>query len=280
MVEVSGELNTYKDTTQIQIKNMKSVEIYNTTLLVPSLASEKIKEIEIGLNSFKETIKNETCKIIWNEVLSDSLGSLKPAYLNCPGGIGDVHHAYCGGLAEHSFSMIRVGDLVALYQGLDRDIVLTGCLLHDIGKIQCYHWNLCLEMTDIGRLLHHTSIGYGMLLNMAEKNEISLNNPTFLKLAHIIIAHHEDEGIRKTMFAEANAVAQIDAMDALVTHAVAYSTAPENRNEDTNWTRYCNLTQKQYYIPANLPTIEKPNFPEAEQKNEIDIIDDLFGDEK
>jgi len=279
VVEVSGELNTYKDATQIQIKNMKIVEIYNTTLLVPSLASEKIKEIETGLNSFKETIKNETCKIIWNEVLSNSLGSLKPAYLNCPGGIGDVHHAYCGGLAEHSFSMMRVGDLVALYQGLDRDIVLTGCLLHDIGKIQCYHWNLCLEMTDIGRLLHHTSIGYGMLLNMAEKNEISLKDPTFLKLAHIIIAHHEDEGIRKTMFAEANAVAQIDAMDALVTHAVAYSTAPENRNEDTNWTRYCNLTQKQYFIPANLP-IEKPNFPEAEQKNEIDIIDDLFGEEK
>ena len=297
VVEVFGELNTYKETTQIQIKNMNPVQIYNTTLLVPSLTSEKMKEVKTGLESFKETIKNEVCKIIWDEILSDELGSLKGPYLHCPGGIGDVHHAYCGGLAEHSFSMMREGELVALYQNLDRDIILTGCLLHDVGKIKCYNWELCLEMTDIGRLLHHTSIGYGMLLKIAEKNKISIDDPTFLKLAHIIIAHHEDEGIRKTMFAEANAVAQIDAMDALVTHAVAFSTLPENKNEETNWTKYCSLTQKQYYIPAkqsnpiqtDQPTEKsleqllveknKPGKP-FETKTELPSfdIDDLFGD--
>jgi 3'-5' exoribonuclease len=278
VVEVYGELNTYKETTQIQIKNMNPVEIYDTTLLVPSLMSEKIKEIETGLGSFKETIKNEICKIIWDAILSDTLSSLKGTYLHCPGGIGDVHHAYCGGLAEHSFSMMRIGELVALYhQDLDRDIVLTGCLLHDIGKIKCYNWNLCLEMTDVGRLLHHTSVGYGMLLNIAEKNKISTDDPTFLKLAHIIIAHHEDEGIRKTMFAEANAVAQIDAMDALVTHAVAFSTVPENKNEGTNWTKYCSLTQKQYYIPAK----QSPNPVQTSEPTEQSLdIDDLFGDNK
>ena len=287
VVEVSGELNTYKEATQIQIKNMNLAQIYDTTLLVPSLSPEKIKEIETGLNSFKETIKNEICRKIWNGILSDALGSLKPAYLHCPGGIGDVHHAYCGGLAEHSFSMIKVGDLVSQYQGLDRDIVLTGCLLHDIGKIKCYNWNLCLEMTDVGRLLHHTSIGYGILLSTAEKCEIPTDDPTFLKLAHIIIAHHEDEGIRKTMFAEANAVAQIDAMDALVTHAVAFSTSPENKNENTNWTKYCNLTQKQYYIPVEQDSgpVEQPNPVQEDkptEKAEIPSfdIDDLFGDGK
>jgi hypothetical protein len=138
-------------------------------------------------------------------------------------------------------------------------------------------------MTDIGRLLHHTSIGYGMLLKIAEKNKIPIDDPTFLKLAHIIIAHHEDEGIRKTMFAEASAVAQIDAMDALITHAGVYSRAPENKNEDSNWTRFCNLTQKQYYIPAESKPSTPDTPPQIYDESKISsssLIDDLFGDNK
>jgi 3'-5' exoribonuclease len=282
VVEVSGELNTYKEATQIQIKNMNPVQNYDKALLVPSLPIQRLTEIETSLKSFKISIKNEICKIIWGEILGDPLGSL---YMECPGGVGEVHHNYCGGLAEHSFSMIQIGEVLALQHTLDRDIILTGCLIHDIGKIQCYNWQLCLEMTDIGRLLHHTSVGYGMLLNIAEEKEISIDDPTFLKLAHIIIAHHEEEGIRKTMFAEANAVSHIDALDALVTHAIAYSTAPENKNENTNWTRFCSLTQKQYYIPiAQIaepgPISQTPASKKPEPKKELDIIDDLFGDSK
>jgi len=277
VVEVFGELNTYKDATQIQIKNMNPVQIYNTTLLVPSLPTQKITEIETGLKSFKDSIKNEICKIIWEEILGDHLGSLKPAYLHCPGGIGEVHHNYCGGLAEHSYSMMKIGELVAQYQGLDRDILITGCLIHDIGKIQCYNWELIIEMTDVGRLMHHTFLGYKTLLGFAEVHKIPLDDLTFMKLAHIVIAHHEEEGIRKTMFAEACAVSQIDELDALVTHAVAFSRTPENKTEDSNWTKFCSLTQKQYYVPS----IQKPVEPTSPQESipKENIIDDLFGDE-
>ena len=274
VVEVLGEISSYKDATQIQIKSMSPVQIYNTTLLVPSLPDTKIAEIETGLKTFKNSITNEICKIIWEETLGDHLGSLKPAFLHCPGGIGEVHHSYCGGLAEHSYSMIKIGEVVAQYQGLDRDILLTGCLIHDIGKIQCYDWNLVIEMTDVGRLMHHTFLGYKTLLGFAEYRKIPLDDPTFMKLAHIVIAHHEEEGIRKTMFAEACAVSCIDSLDALVTHAVAFSKNPENKVEDSNWTKFCNLTQKQYYIP----TVQEPIEPVPPQQESKNIIDDLFGD--
>jgi 3'-5' exoribonuclease len=175
-----------------------------------------------------------------------------------------------------------LGGTISQYQGLDLDIILTGCLIHDMGKIQCYNWYLCIEMTDMGRLLHHTSVGYGMLLEIANKRGIPIDDPTFLKLAHIIIAHHEDEGIRKTMFVEANAVSLIDALDALVTHATAYSKAPENKEEDSNWTRFCNLTQRQYYIPKPVEQSPMEKFmakAEDAEKGLIDL-DDLFGEDK
>jgi Predicted HD-superfamily hydrolase len=274
VVNIVGELNSYKGTVQIQLKSMSKAEIYNSTDFVPSLSSEKISCIEKDLKSFEESIKNEVCKKIWTELLCDSIGSLKLPYLHCPGGVGEVHHNYCGGLAEHSFSMMQIGESVSQQQNLDRDIVLTGCLIHDIGKIQCYNWNLVIEMSDAGRLLHHTYMGYGMLLEMAKKTDIQLNDPTFLKLAHIIVSHHEEEGIRKTMFPEANAVAKLDAMDAMITHANVYSTAPENKDGNSNWTKFCNLTQRQYYIPIFQEKI--PDTPP--QTPDTDIIDDLFGD--
>jgi Predicted HD-superfamily hydrolase len=278
VVEVSGELNTYKDATQIQIKSMSPAKDINFDELVPSLPSKKILEICSKLEQIKKSMKNEVCAKIWDEILLDKpfgkIFSFRQSFLTCPGGVGEVHHNYIGGLAEHSYSMMLLGGTICQHQDLDLDIVLTGCLVHDMGKIQCYNWYLCIEMTDIGRLLHHTSVGYGMLLEIAEKRKIPIDNPTFLKLAHIIIAHHEDVGIRKTMFAEANAVSHIDALDALVTHAKTYSMTPENKIEDTNWTKYCNLTQRQYYIPVLQEKI--PDTPP--QTPDTDIIDDLFGD--
>jgi 3'-5' exoribonuclease len=268
VVEVVGELSTFKEVSQIQVKSMAQAKTYDISQLIPSLPPDKIKEIESGLMTFQSKIKNEICEKIWAEIL----GNLRPQYMSCPGGVGEVHHNYIGGLAEHSYSMIRAGELIAQYQNLDSDIVLTGCLIHDIGKINSYHWDLVIEMSDAGRLLHHTFIGYGMLLDIARRLNIPMDDVTFLKLSHIIVAHHEDEGIRKTMFAEAHAVAQVDAMDAMVKHAINFSSIPENKDPNSNWTRFCSLTGRQYYVPSTQPKIE------TEAKAETDVLNDLFAD--
>jgi hypothetical protein len=104
-------------------------------------------------------------------------------------------------------------------------------------------------MTDAGRLFHHTYIGYGMLLQMADILGIPRSDQTLMKLAHIIVSHHEDEGIRKTMLPEATAVAMIDNLNASTNFALGFVGKEENKEADSNWTRFCQLTGRQYYIP-------------------------------
>jgi 3'-5' exoribonuclease len=245
VVKVYGELSNYKDSLQIVLKTISRTEDYNKADIVPSLDPDKIQEVMKGLDKYKETIKDAICKKVWKETLT----TLRAPYSQCPGGIGEVHHSYIGGLAEHSYGMMKISE--GLCNGLDRDIVLTGCLVHDLGKIRCYNWDAVLEMTDAGRLLHHTSIGYGLLLEIIPDHD----SETFLKLAHIIIAHHEEEGIRKTMLPEATAVANLDALDAVLNHSVGFTGKAENIDPGTNWTKFCSLTSRQYYNP---PKKEKP----------------------
>jgi 3'-5' exoribonuclease len=230
-------------------------------------------------------IKNEICRKIWDMIIPEpSLSEswsyptiLSKQFIQCPGGIGEVHHNYIGGLLEHCYGMIRTAETVINYTGLDKDIVLTGCLLHDIGKVDTYDYKIVMEMTDTGRLLHHTIIGFGILKTIAETDfkipiPFTNNDETMLKLAHIIISHHEDEGLRKPMFPEAQAVAALDSMDAAVQHAVMFSTKPENQDPESNWTTFCRLTERQYFVPRKVQEV----IPEPEPKKGTIVIDSMF----
>lgn len=247
VVKASGEVSQYNEQLQLVIKKIEKTDIYDRSLLVPSLSEEKINFYKDALKTINDQLSNPVCKSIWDSILVDE--TICSSFVICPGGVGSVHHNYLGGLLEHSASMVMIASKTAELNQLDHDILVTGCLIHDIGKIRSYSWDTVLEMSDAGRLLHHTSIGYGMMLEFAREKNISLSDPTFLKLCHIIISHHDGEGIRKPMFAEAVAVASIDQYNAIAAHAVGFIKEPGNKEPESNWTRFCSLTGRQYYNP-------------------------------
>jgi 3'-5' exoribonuclease len=252
-VDISGEISTYKDIPQIQIKLIALAKKTNLSEFVPSLEKKRIDELTLSLD--KIVIKNDVCRKIWEEILNPPF---RDKFKSCPGGIGDVHHAYIGGLLDHSACMVQIsqGLIDSQFKDLDKDILITGCLIHDIGKIESYQWDGIPEMTDAGRLFHHTYIGYGMFLQMADKLDILRSDQTFMKLAHIIVSHHEDEGIRKTMLPEATAVAMIDNLNASTNFALSFVGKEENKETDSNWTRFCQLTGRQYYIPKKAENLD------------------------
>jgi 3'-5' exoribonuclease len=151
--------------------------------------------------------------------------------------------------------MVRIAEEVAKdHYGLDKDLLKTGCLVHDIGKMVCYHWDVAIEMSDIGRLLHHTVTGYQMLMGIADELKIPQSDLTLIKLGHIIANHHEDEGIKNTEFPEAVAVGLIDNLNAQVNFTIGYCSKEENRDPNSNWTKYCHLTSRQYFVPRVEPS--------------------------
>jgi 3'-5' exoribonuclease len=101
-----------------------------------------------------------------------------------------MHHAWLGGLLEHILSLMSIADLAARhYSEVNRDLLLTGVLLHDIGKLEELSWGLGFDYTMQGQLLGHITIGIGMV----EKKIAGLPDfPGRLRLLveHLILSHH------------------------------------------------------------------------------------------
>lgn len=259
VIHVVGEANRYNDIPQVIIKKLSSQDSYQAQNFIPSLDDQILNDLEEKLWEFHSIIENDVCKTIWNYVLKE----IFPQFSRCPGGVGNVHHTYIGGLMEHTTSIIVTANDFWKHQNLDRDILLTGALVHDIGKIETYNWHTIIEMSDAGRLLHHTVLGYGMIKEFSNricigpdrKFKLPQNHPDLLKLLHIIISHHEEEGVRKPMFPEAGIISMIDNLDAITNHWTRLISDPNNRAPGTNWTKYNSLVERQFYCPK--PTLSE-----------------------
>ncbi len=158
-----------------------------------------------------------------------------------------MHHAYLGGLLEHTLSMtILVDRLAGHYSGLDMDLLLTGAVLHDIGKIREFEYRYKIDYSDEGRLLTHILIGCQML---DEKIRTLDGFPADLAvmLKHLIVSHHGSREFGspeppKTI--EAVLLNHIDDMDAKVNGIREYMAAHDPTEA---WTPYHYLLGRHFY---------------------------------
>ena len=101
-----------------------------------------------------------------------------------------MHQAYIGGLLEHTLNVVRLCERVAaLYPEVDRDLLITGALLHDIGKVQEYEVRAGIEITDIGRLVGHLVIGHDIVAE-AIAGIRGFPEEKALRLRHMLLSHH------------------------------------------------------------------------------------------
>jgi 3'-5' exoribonuclease len=128
-----------------------------------------------------------------------------------------LHHAWIGGLLEHILSLMGLCDLVAgHYPHINRDLLLTGVFLHDIGKLRELRWGTSFEYTIEGQLLGHITIGMAMI----EKKMNAI--PDFppakrLLVEHLVLSHHgkyEFGSPKLPMTAEAIMLHYLDDLDA------------------------------------------------------------------
>jgi 3'-5' exoribonuclease len=174
------------------------------------------------------------------------------AFCKVPAGVRN-HHAYLGGLLEHVTTLLDGADrLLPLYPDLDRDLVLMGIFLHDIGKVQELSWLRSFSYTDEGQLLGHISIGVEMLSEKAAKVPELTGEPfpreLLLRLKHLILSHHgsyEFGSPRLPMTPEAIAVNCLDNFDAKV-HSFTRD-INDDRNGSSAWTPYSHATQRRLF---------------------------------
>lgn len=160
-----------------------------------------------------------------------------------------AHHAYVHGLLEHTVCVGELArDLSARYRELDRDLLLTGALLHDVGKVREFSLGPPIEYTDEGRLVGHLVIGVAELdARLARLRSF----PAHLadQLRHLILSHHglyEFGSPRRPKTPEAFALHFCDDLDAKL--AIFRRAMAEGAGGDSHWSGYNRLLERFLYL--------------------------------
>jgi len=213
-LKVKGLVNKYKNRFQLTIHKLRKLgetEIEFSDYL-PKTA-RNIDELWQALAAFVASFQNPYLRSLVEAFMSDP--EIAAAYRNAPAA-KTLHHAYIGGLLDHVVSLFRSCDLVCRnYSQINRDLLLTGAFLHDIGKIHELAYNRSFSYTTRGQLLGHMIIELEML---QAKLALVPGFPPELKtlLEHLIISHHgkyEFGSPKLPMFPEALLLHYMDDLD-------------------------------------------------------------------
>ena len=148
-----------------------------------------VAQMEADLRGLLATVQNVHLRCLLGAVFGE--GSATWARFRDAPAAKHYHQAYPHGLLEHSVSVAQaVSSISATFPGIDRDVAVTGALLHDIGKLEAYEVHgEAISMSDHGRLYGEISLGYYRVRREIERME---NFPPALEHAvlHIILSHH------------------------------------------------------------------------------------------
>lgn len=160
-----------------------------------------------------------------------------------------IHHSFYGGLAEHTIGMAKTAEaLCQLYPDLNRDLLLSGVLVHDMGKTIELGGLLSAEYSEEGRLTGHISICHGWLMEVAKELKLEEAEETLL-LRHLILSHHgklEYGSPVLPLIREAEALSTIDNLDARLN---TINSVLENVKEGEWSQRVPSLDGRQFYKP-------------------------------
>lgn len=159
-----------------------------------------------------------------------------------------MHHAYIGGLLEHTVSVITlVYRICNHYQELDRDLLIAGAFLHDIGKIEEFVYDTYIDYSDAGRLVGHTVLGTQMVEDKIRVIE-GFPPDTALVLKHLILSHHGEAqfgAVRLPASREAFALHLVDDLDAKMS-AIGRILA-DSRESDGAWTGFETIFGRHFF---------------------------------
>jgi 3'-5' exoribonuclease len=173
-------------------------------------------------------------------------------FCKVPAGVRN-HHAYLGGLLEHVVTLLDAAErLLPLYPELDRDLLLTGIFLHDIGKVRELSYGRVFSYTDPGQLVGHLVLGVEILNEKVAKVPDLTDEPfpaeLLLRLKHMVLSHHgtyEFGSPKLPMTPEAIALHYLDNLDAKV-HSFTRDIR-EDRNQASAWTPFNQALQRRLF---------------------------------
>ena len=232
-IEVVGDVSNFMGALQMSIKRVRKAQEgeYNPADYLP-VSKYNIEEMYQELVRFIQSVKNPYYAQVLKMYLVDNAGLVKRFKFSSAA--KSVHHGFVGGLLEHTLSVTRLCEFYTkAYPVLNRDLLITASILHDIGKVQELSAFPINDYTDDGQLLGHIMIGAEMVHDAARKIP---GFPAKLEseLKHCILAHHgelEYGSPKKPALVEAVALNMADNTDAkMETFTEIFEAAPDQND--------------------------------------------------
>lgn len=227
---VTGRVELYNGQVQVVVDQIHAAEVTVEDLqsLLPTTTKNiqhMFDEVLAMLGSMNDPAMRALAESYTNDAAMMAAFRQAPAATN-------VHHAWIGGLLEHTHQLMNLADrMLPLYPQLNRDIVLMGLFLHDLGKTLELEWEKGFNYTTDGQLVGHLVRGAIWLqlkaLTAAKSSGLRLSTETVTVLQHIVLSHHgalEHGAAKLPSTPEAIFVALLDNLEAKTTvaiHAVA-----------------------------------------------------------
>jgi 3'-5' exoribonuclease len=248
IVKVRGSVSRYDERAQLKVDQLRAALAGEADKMdmLPATTRD-VAELWTALEAVVASITNPDLKRLLAALLADA--ALAQAFREAPAA-RQLHHAWLGGLLEHVVSLLGLADRVAAhYPMLNRDLLLTGVILHDIGKIRELSWDTGFDYTVEGVLLGHIQMG----VELVEKTIAGLPGfPDRLRtlVVHMILSHHgklEFGSPKLPMIPEAVVLNFVDDLDAKM-QAMAgefEKSAREGRAPDEMTGKVWSLDQRQ-----------------------------------
>ena len=232
LVRVRGRVERFREQLQIELRSIARAEgvAADPARFLP-VAYRDLDELEGFLEHLSREVYDGALKLLLERLLGDQplREQLRQAPCSIPaprsesaprgaGGAGraTAHHAYLGGLLEHTVAVATMAlELCTLHPRLDRDLLLTAAIVHDLGKTREFTYGAEIARSPEGKLLGHIELGLRVL---AAHLPASMSAERRLALEHCVILHHGGDGGAGQRFASAEALAlyRLNGLDAQV----------------------------------------------------------------
>lgn len=242
VVKVSGTVEEYQGALQIRVSSIRLTTETDEVSPKDFLPHSK-RDLKLMKDEFNKRISDISDKYLKKLLKQIFSGERFELFSTAPAG-KSWHHAYIHGLLEHTLEIIKICELMCeFHPELNKDLLVAGAMLHDIGKIEELSFDSAFEYTDKGKLIGHIVIASNMvrdeIKNISGFPEELKNNLIHLILSHQGKLEHASPVVPKT--SEAIALYQADELSAKVN---AYLNAIESElKSGSNWTRFIQLAE-------------------------------------
>ncbi|HNY74899.1 MAG: HD domain-containing protein [Methanomicrobia archaeon] len=244
VVLVDGDVLNYRDNLQVKIRAISKVNDDEFDATRFTMASPiPLEELEKRLDSYVNSLKDKDIALLTKTLI----GKYYKSYITYPAAVRN-HHEFASGLLHHTVSMADLGEAIAnLYPSVDRDMLIAGILLHDLGKTLELSGPIIPKYTLEGKLIGHISITHAEIQKSIEA--LKINSETATLLSHMVLSHHgkyEYGSPVLPLTREAYLLSVIDDLDAkMMILDKAYDQTPEGEFS----TRIYAMDDRSFYKP-------------------------------